>query len=61
MVTMVNEGRSAHYTLLEVFAKLFFEGEANVVLLPAQAHFVMYLFERGFISKVHDFQTETVV
>ena len=30
-----------------------FEGEASEVLLPSQAHFVMCLVERGFISKVN--------
>ena len=39
--------------LHEVLAKLNFEGEVSEVLLPSQAHFVICLDERGFISKVN--------
>ena len=38
--------------LYEVLAKLNFEDEANEVLLTSQVYFVMYLVERGFISKI---------
>ena len=37
--------------LHEVLAKLNFESEASELLLPSQAHFVICLVERGFISR----------
>ena len=38
--------------LHEILAKLNFAGEASEVLLTSQAYFVMYLVERGFMSKL---------
>ena len=37
--------------LHEVLAKLIFEGEAGEVVLTSQAHFVMYLVEKGLFLR----------
>ena len=39
--------------LHEVPAKLNFEGETSEVLLSSQAHFVVFLVKRAFISKLN--------